>query len=123
MPREGQRTINQPVLQPASLCSHKMKNKDTAKMPGPALVGHDQSAVLVDGRPQKPDDTVFTASLTFSPDGSHLAYLARARFKNGVRDVVVVDDKEGEPFSGMVLPAMKTPLVFDASNRLHYLLH
>ena len=54
---------------------------------------------------------VFTHSFTFSPDSKRVAYVAKA----GLKYLVVVDGKEGKLYDSIL------KIVFDASDRLHYL--
>ncbi len=54
--------------------------------------------------------------MTFSPNGKHLAYIARAENKQ----IVIIDDKEIGQYDG-VLALENGGLVFDASDAFHFL--
>ncbi|HEU5321941.1 MAG TPA: hypothetical protein VFX28_14135, partial [Methylomirabilota bacterium] len=68
--------------------------------------------VVVDGKELGPHDGLGTMS--FSPDGTHLAYAAR----RGNRWSVVLDGRDGTPHLGLV-PGGK--ILFDSPLEFHYL--
>jgi hypothetical protein len=65
--------------------------------------------VVIDGKEGKKYDSV--GHLTVSPDGKTVVYTARL----GDRQVTVAGEKEGKLYYGIA------PIVFDSSNRFHYL--
>ena len=72
---------------------------------------------VVDGQEGKPYYDIDASSLTFSPDGKYVAYVAKKRRKM----FVVVNDSEGNLYDSIILTGFGGRIVFDNNNNLRYL--
>ena len=81
-----------------------------------AGLNEDQHVVVLDGRESPPYAGIKPATLAFSPDSRRLAYGARS----GKQWTVVVDGQSGTLYDTL-LSIGGGKLIFDASDRLHYL--
>jgi Tol biopolymer transport system component len=72
---------------------------------------------VVAGQEGKPHYDIDASSLTFSPDGKYVAYVAKKRRKM----FVVVNDSEGNQYDSIISAGFGGGIVFDNNNNLRYL--
>jgi len=72
--------------------------------------------VIVDDKELKPFQSIGTGTLSFSPDGKHVAYAAFS----GDKMTLVINEHEG-PMYDVILTRRGGKIIFDSPKTFHYL--